>query len=108
MTNLAALLDTWQTWSAREVMTRATGYAPDEELTVSTLDALCASTELVDVLTGSRWQAIHAARVEGASWEQIGIATGTIAEDARTTYAAVLEAQRSVLGRDVSLYRHVL
>lgn len=107
MTNLAALLDTWQQWNAHTVMTRATRDEAGQPA-VSALDALRDSRELVELLTGWQWQAVHAARRDGASWEQIAATTGTTSEEARADYAAVLDRQEQVLGRDVSAYRKVL
>lgn len=108
MTDLAALLDTWQQWCAHNVTTRALGHGPVEELEADALDALCASCELIELLSGWQWQAIYAARRAGASWEQIGVAMRSTAEQARASYVAVLARQEQVLGHDVSAYREVL
>ena len=37
---------------------------------------------------GRQWQAMQAARIAGASWDQIGAATGTTGEDARVSFVA--------------------
>lgn len=108
MTNLAALLDTWQQWNARHVTTHAVGLAPAHGPAVSALDALRANQELVELLTGWQWQAVHAARRDGASWWQIAATTNISVEQARAQYAAVLDCHDQVLGRDVSAFREVL
>lgn len=108
MTNIVALLDTWQQWNAHDVMTRALGHSPEQEAAVSALDALRDSHELVELLIGWQWQAVYAARYDGATWKQIAAATGSTAEQARADYVAVLDRQKKVLGRDVSAYREVL
>ena len=120
MTMLRDLLSTWETWSARETLTRALGNIADadgrDRITkglaempwVSALDALRDNTELVELLTGWQWQAMYAARREGASWEQIGIAMGTTPDVVRAGYVAVLDRQELVLGRDVPDHRRVL
>ncbi|GAA4843901.1 hypothetical protein GCM10023201_38580 [Actinomycetospora corticicola] len=107
MTNLAALLDTWQQWNAHHVMTRALGGEAGQSA-VSALEALRHSRELVELLTGWQWQAVHAARRDGASWEQVAATTSATVEQARAEYAAVLDRQEQALGRDVSAYREVL
>jgi hypothetical protein len=85
MTNLRQLLITWETWSARDTMTRALGRTATAENgpTVSAVDALRDSVELVELLTSWQWQATYAARCERASWEEIGTITRTTAEGAR-------------------------
>lgn len=107
MTNLAALLETWQQWSAHDVLARAVGSA-SKSGSVCALDALRDSCELVELLSGWKWQAVHAARRDGASWEQIAATMHTAAEQARSEYGAVLDRQEQFLGRDVSVYREVL
>ncbi|MCD2188261.1 hypothetical protein [Actinomycetospora soli] len=107
MTNLAALLDTWQQWNAHHVMTHVPGHEAGEPA-VSALDALRDSHELVELLTAWQWQAVHAARRDGASWEQIATTMGVTVNQARAEYAAVLDRQEQALGRDVSAYRAVL
>jgi hypothetical protein len=120
MTNLRRLLATWENWSARDTLTRALTTATTEDSrrrttrslaevpTVSALDALHAGTELVELLGGWQWQAMYAARVEGASWEQIGTALHTTAPEARDRYLRFLDRQELLLGCDVSTYREVL
>ena len=107
MTNLAALLDTWQQWNAHNVMTHIPGQAAAQPA-VSALDALRDNRELVELLTGWQWQAVHAARRDGASWAQIAATTQSTIEQARAEYAAVLDRQEQLLGRDVSAYRRVI
>lgn len=107
MTNLAALLDTWQQWSAHNVMGRALGDEAGQPA-VTALDALRDSHELVTLLSAWQWQAVHAALRDGASWNQIAATTGTTLEQARADYVAMLDRQEQVLGREVSTYRAVL
>ena len=106
MTNLAALLDTWQQWSAHDVTTRALGHVAAEPA-VSALDALRDSHELVALLTGWQWQAMYAARRGGASWDQVAATMCTTTEQARAGYAAVIDRLEHVLGHDVGAYRAV-
>lgn len=108
MTMLRNLLTTWETWSAYDVMSRALGHAPTEAPIATALDALRDSAELVDLLTGWQWQAMHAARRDGASWPEIAAVLKLDVEQARRDYAAVLDRQERILGRDVSLFRQVL
>ncbi|MCD2186185.1 hypothetical protein [Actinomycetospora soli] len=108
MTNLATLLDTWQQWNAHHVMTQVHGHEAEGEPAVSALDALRDSHELVELLTGWQWQTVHAARRDGTSWKQIAATLGMTVEQARAEYAAVLDRQEQVLGRDVTAYREVL
>ena len=108
MTNLAALLDTWRHWSAHNVTTRALPHTDVGAPAVSALDALRDSHELVELLTGWQWQAVHASRRDGASWEQIAAATCTTPKQARADYVAVLDRQEQVLRREVSTYRELL
>ncbi|WP_018332134.1 hypothetical protein [Actinomycetospora chiangmaiensis] len=107
MTNLAALLATWQQWNAHQVTTHVSGHEA-EGPAVSALDALRDTAELVELLSGWQLQAVHAVRREGASWEQIAATTRTTVEQARAEYAAVLGCQEQVLGRNVSGYYEVL
>lgn len=107
MTNLAALLDTWQQWNAHHVMTRAPGHKAGQPA-VSALDALRSSHELVELLTRWPWQAVHAARRSGRTWAVIAASTGTTVDHARAGYLAVLDRQERFLGRDRSAYRGAL
>ena len=121
MRTLRQLLTTWENWSARDTLHRATETASTEaqvtELnlalvetpTTAPLDALRDVTELIGLLSGWRWQAVYAARVEqGASWAEIGQATGVTAEQARTDYRVAVERQERHGVSDVSRYRTVL
>jgi hypothetical protein len=83
MRALRELLDTWENWSARETLTRAlsrvrTDDARDnltralaEAPEVDPLDALRDTAELVALLTGWQWQAVYAARADGADWGRL-------------------------------------
>jgi hypothetical protein len=73
MRTLRELLTTWETWSARDVVRRATEHAGQpgeldlalaEGPTVMPLDALLDTTELITLLSGWRWQADYAEAVE--------------------------------------------
>lgn len=120
MTMLRELLTTWEKWSARAVLIRALDNATSgdsrERITislantpaVSALDALRDSTELLELLRGWQWQAMYAARREGATWEQVGVATASTGQRARAAYAANIDRHESVVGRNVSHYRAVL
>lgn len=118
MTNLRQLLATWENWSAYDTLTRALAHAgtgEDEgttqslaETATSPLDALRESTELVELLTGWQWRAMYVARRDGASWRQIGTATRMTADQARASFATVLDRQETVLGRGVEAYRDML
>lgn len=121
MRTLRDLLSTWENWSARETLRQALansktaahrallGQQLDRAPQVDALDALRDTTELVNLLSAWRWQAVHAARVDdGATWEQIGQATGVTAEQARADYAVALERiERAGVG-DVDRYRRGL
>jgi hypothetical protein len=116
MTNLRQLLATWENWSARNALTRALGTvatnesceSPAAEPALGALDALRDSAELVELLTSWQWQAMYAARREGATWEQVGAAARTGGDAARAAFAAVLIRQERFLGRDVRAFREVL
>lgn len=108
MTMLRDLLPTWENWSARDTLTRALGHAQTETPDVSALDALRDSTELVELLTGWQWQAIHTARRDGATRAEVTAVLKVNAEQARADYAEVLDRQERILGGDVSVYREVL
>lgn len=108
MTVLRDLLATWENWSAHDVMARAVGHTAEEAPVASALDALRDSAELVALLTGWQWQAVHAARREGTTWSDIATVLKVSTEQARNGYAEVLDRQERILGRDVTSYRGVL
>jgi hypothetical protein len=117
---LRALLTTWETWTSRDVLRRATLATRhvEEDLdqldmfdgpTVTPLDALTDATELIGLLSGWRWQAVYAARVEqGATWDEIGRATGVSAEQAEADHGEAVERQERYGGRDGNRYRAAL
>jgi|SRR5882757_7244452 len=121
---LTQLLDTWDAWSSRDTLTtaiatlRAQGRpttalsaALAHEPVVDPLDALAANDELVRLLSGWQWHAVRAACGAGASWEQIGAATGgKTAERARVDYLAQIErSERHAADiTDTGLFRAVL
>lgn len=53
---------------------------------VSPIEALDANRRLVDLLIGSRWWVMQAAREAGASWSQIGAALGMSKQGAQDWY----------------------
>ena len=121
MRTLRQLLTTWENWSARDTLTRAIETAHTEqqvtELNLSLvegpstapLDALRDATELIGLLSGWRWQAVYAARVEqGTSWAEIGHATEVTAEQAEADYLEAVERQERYGSGDVTRYRAAL
>ncbi len=120
MRTLRDLLTTWENWSARVTLQRAieaAGQARDVEFDLSLvktqkeapLDALRDAAELITLLSGWRWQAVYAARVEqGASWAEIGQATGVTAEQAQADYCEAVERQERYGLGDVTRYRTAL
>ena len=120
MRSLRDLLTTWENWSASDTLQRAIeteGEQRSSELdlslietpTVTPLDALRDATELITLLSGWRWQAVYTARVEqGASWAEIGQATGVTAEQAHTDYLVAVERQERYGFGDVTRYRMAL
>jgi hypothetical protein len=46
------------------------------------------------LLRGWQWQAVYAARHNGASWDQIPTALNAIAEQARSDYLAAVQSQK--------------
>ena len=118
MRTLRDLLASWENWSARDTLRRAIDTAATDQQveqldlmlvdtpTTAPLDALRDATELTTLLTGWRWQAVYAARVEqNASWEEIGQATAVTAEQARTDYLEAVERQEGYGFGDVTRYR---
>jgi hypothetical protein len=55
---------------------------------------LRANRELVELLTGWRWQAVCDARERGHAWAEIGLALGSTPEQARRDYLDAVERQR--------------
>ena len=107
MRTLRDLLTTWENWSAREVNRRALANARTEREREAMRDALGRSdevaplevlrdmTELVTLLAGWRWQAVQSAREQGATWTEIGAATGVKAEQAEIDHADAIARQAS-------------
>ena len=120
MRTLRELLTTWENWSARDQLIRILAAtvtdeqrailrsALDDMPEVDPLHALRDSTELLALLTGWRWQAVHAARLNGASWEKIGEATGTAPEQAQADHRAAVARQERYGTADVEQYRRML
>lgn len=120
MRSLRDLLTTWENWSARDTLTRALGRVSSDDARealqrglaetpeVDPLDALRDAAELVSLLSGWQWQAVHAARRAHASWEDVARATGTTAEEARTSYVAAIERQERYGISSTEDYRAVL
>jgi hypothetical protein len=121
MRTLRELLTTWENWSARDTLQRAIEAAgADERIdegdlslldtpTTRPMHALRDATELIGLLSGWRWQAVYAARVEqGASWAEIGYATGVTAEQARADYREAVERQERYGFGGTETYRRAL
>lgn len=116
---LRELLTTWENWSARDTLTRALHRVTTDDARaklrdafaatpeVDSLDALRDATELISLLAGWQWQAVHAARRAGATWHEIAIATWMTAEQARDDFAEALDRQEQI-GADITAYRAVL
>lgn len=73
---------------------------------MSALEALRDSHELIELLSGWQWQAMYAARRDGASWEQVAATVRTNTEHAPAGYVAALDRLEH-LGRDVRAYGEV-
>ena len=114
-------LETWNAWSEANLWqhildkARASGEEaelrrrlPDlDELTQGPepLEALAANRELVDRLTGWRWNAVRAAREQGRGWHEIGEALDVKPNQARAAYLERLDQQRAVAARDPDVAR---
>ncbi|MEW2631820.1 hypothetical protein AB0903_09205 [Streptomyces sp. NPDC048389] len=73
------------------------------------LVALEANADLVQQLTGCRWQVIWSAIEGGSSWEDVADALHTTVDEARASYTASLEQQEKYgLLRDQARARAVL
>jgi hypothetical protein len=77
------------TEDAGEVLRRGLAETPE----VAALDALRDVAELVALLSGWQWEAMHSERLAGASWDEIGAAVGVRGGDARDRFLEVLENQ---------------
>lgn len=122
---LDGLLRVWQTWSYRDLLTRAIASAEAggdaerveclvrglaEEPDAGPLEALAANHELSRLLTGWQWHAVRAARESGATWTQVGQALGTTADHARARFVQDVERAERHGGRftDTAPYRAVM
>jgi hypothetical protein len=91
----------WQTWDTfgtrltwlnvlRQADTQASQRVAEQTLAqlpaVTSLHALAANAQLVELLTGRRWYVIQAAREVGAGWEEIGAVLGMTKQDIRRWY----------------------
>jgi hypothetical protein len=100
---------TWQAWSSAHTWRSALKRARQQGNTASVaciqrraeltqgpgpLAALAANREVVETLTGWRWQAMRDAREQGHTWAEIGQALGVGAEHARQGYLQAIERQR--------------
>ncbi len=99
-------LRTWEAWSSADSWTRVVAHAHQQDRDLSGLGdleeltsgpdplaALRANREVVEIMTGWRWQAMRAAREQGRGWHEIGEALGLDAEEARRNYMAAVERQ---------------
>ncbi len=104
-----AALETWDAWSMantmRSALQQARAHGDQEALArferypewtkgPGPLEALAANRELVDDLTGWRWQAIRDARQQGHGWGEIGRTLWQSGEQARVFYLDKVDAQR--------------
>ncbi len=104
-----AALETWDAWSMANTMRLALQHAReqgDQEALATferypewtqgpgPLEALAANRELVDDLTGWRWQAIRDARQQGHGWDEIGSTLWQSGEQARAFYLDKVRGQR--------------
>jgi hypothetical protein len=105
---------TWNDWSMANAMRRALEVAreqgdqetladferyPEWTQGPGPLEALAANRELVDRLTGWRWQAIFDARQQGHGWQEIGRTLGQSGEHARAHYLDKVRGQRHLAER---------
>jgi hypothetical protein len=101
--------ETWDAWSMadtmRQALQRAHQQADRDTLATfarypkwtqgpSALEALAANRELVDDLTGWRWQPMREAREQGQSWQAIGRTLRLSPDQARMFYLDKVDAQR--------------
>jgi hypothetical protein len=114
-------METWDAWSDANMWqhildkARANGEEaelrrrlPDlDELTrgPGPLEALAANRELVDRLTGWRWNAVRQAREQSRGWHEIGDALGVKPKEARSAYLDRLDQQRSVAAHNPDVGR---
>jgi hypothetical protein len=105
---------TWNDWSMAGAMRRALEKAREQndQKTLANfqrypqwtqgpgpLEALAANRELVDRLTGWRWQAMLDARQQGHGWQEIGRTVGQSGEQARADYLDRVRGQRHLAER---------
>jgi hypothetical protein len=101
----AEAADQWKTWVERQIWEvqvakhEALGdvdrLALAEEILADTnhvpgMRALEINTALIQMLNAQQWQAVQAARREGASWDEIGTALGITRQSAWTKFSARL------------------
>lgn len=118
MSSLLELLARWESWLADETARRALA-TPSEaacgggarghlERPVDPLDALRGSAELIRLLSGWQWQAVYAARRDGATWAQVADALGVTVHEARADFVAALERMDSIRSGGSAGYRSVV
>jgi hypothetical protein len=101
--------ETWEAWSMANTLRAALRHArehgdhqaladfaqhPEWTQGPGPLEALRANRELVELLTGWRWQAICDARERGHAWAEVAAALGTTPQQARGDYLDAVERQR--------------
>jgi hypothetical protein len=104
-------LETWDAWSMANTMRSALAKAreqgnqevlarfeqyPQWTQGPDPISALAANREVVDRMTGWRWQAMRQAREEGRGWHEIAGALGVKDKEARESYLQSVEAQRQL------------
>lgn len=114
------LLTTWENWSTRNTLTRAMSRASTDDARealhrgligtpeVDALDALRDAAELVALLSGWQWQAMHIARAHGASWGEVGAAVGIGGERARDVFVEALDRQEAIRPGSTRCFRDVV
>lgn len=120
MRTLRDLLTTWENWSAHNALTRAMSWASTDDARealhrglietpeVDALDALRDTVELVALLLGWQRQAMHAARANGASWDEVGAAAGIGGERARDVFVEALDRQEAIRPGSTLCFRDVV
>ncbi|MDQ1645388.1 MAG: hypothetical protein QOJ50_1572 [Cryptosporangiaceae bacterium] len=110
--NLHDALAAWDAWGSRDLWQRvkaeaeAAGNAEQAALAqrafdkpppVSALVALQANAVVIELLAGWQWQAVQAAREDGASWDEIGAALGITRQSAWTKFKTAIDQREKYI-----------